>query len=165
MQKINRLSRELVDKGIFSDLQEATRQAEIMLNKDDASISNVMKRDNPNSNVIIPNTKREEKQMDMSQEEDLRLQLRKLSTQANDQAKIISDLKLNVMNIINEINRMKIEPRKPAIIERPRQQAGSDNDQTVLNKDATEAKPHARTGNYNPTDVTIEKFFYSGPPR
>ncbi|MCX6706608.1 MAG: hypothetical protein NT001_00515 [Candidatus Woesearchaeota archaeon] len=160
MQKINRLSKELVDKGIYADLQEATKQAEIMLNKDDSGISSVMKRDNPNSNVIMPNTKREEKQMDMSQEEDVKMQLRKLAMQANDQAKTISDLKLNIMNIIGEINRMKIEPRKPAIMEK-----SHGNDQTMLNKEATEAKPHARTGNYNPTDVTIEKFFYSGPPR
>jgi hypothetical protein len=168
MQKINRLSKELVEKGIFSDLQEATKQAEVMINKNDNSISHVFGTDRgqpvQSAQITKPSQMNQNFQPQQAsnpqEEEDIKQMLRKLSHQASEQAKIISDLKLNVVNIINEINRMKIEPRKPAIMEKTQ-----GHDQTMLNKEATDVKPHARTGNYNPTDVTIEKFFYSGPPR
>lgn len=169
MQKINNLARELVQRGMAEDMMEATKQAESIINKNDPSISNVMRVDSRNMNASsMSSTRKEERQMqpqmNAEQEEEIRLQLRKLTNQLNEQSKLISDLKLNIINVINEINRMKIEPRKPAVIERPKL-AGSDHDQTVLSKDATEVKPHARTGNYNTEDVSIEKFFYAGPPR
>ena len=155
MQKINDLARQLVDRGVYSDLTEATRQAEVMLNKGDEGISSVF----GTEQRIISEQARAPSQPSMH-DDDLRIQLRKLSYQANEQAKIIEDLKSQLRSIISDINHIKLNPRSGPILERP-----SGASQTMLSKEATEKKPHARSGNYESDDVSIEKFFYAGPPK
>ena len=155
MQKINDLARQLVDRGVYSDLTEATRQAEVMLNKGDEGISSVF----GTEQRIISEQARAPSQPSMH-DDDLRIQLRKLSYQANEQAKIIEDLKSQLRSIISDINHIKLNPRSGPILERH-----SGSDQTMLSKEATEKKPHARSGNYESDDVSIEKFFYAGPPK
>ena len=155
MQKINDLAKHLVDRGVYGDLTEATRQAEVMLNKGDEGISSVF----GTEQRIISEQARAPSQPSMH-DDDLRIQLRKLSYQANEQAKIIEDLKSQLRSIISDINHIKLNPRSGPILERH-----SGSDQTMLSKEATEKKPHARSGNYESNDVSIEKFFYAGPPK
>ena len=151
MQKISELAKELVDKGVYDNLEEATKQAEVMVNKGDPGIS-----------AVLGTQSQEESNQENGQTkiyEELKLELRKLAFQVSEQAKSIAEFKSQLKNILDEINKLKLEKPKP-ILEKE-----SGQEQTKISKEATEKKPHAKVGNYNPGDVSIEKFFYSGPPK
>lgn len=150
MQKINDLAQQLVEKGVYDNLTDATQQAESMINKGDAGISD----------VLGTEQEKQEAQPQKTEEEELKLQLRKLSYQVNEQSRTISELKSQLKSLLNDIEKMKSEPKSSPILERK-----SENDQTSLSKEATEKKSHARSGKYESDDVSIEKVFYSGPPK
>lgn len=153
MQKINELARQLVDQGVYADLMEATKQAEVMLNKGDSSISSIFGTEKSSEPALQENISRQ-------QEDEMKLQLRKLNYQVNEQSRVISELKAQMSSLLKEIERIKVEPRKATLLERP-----SGNSQTHLSKESTEKKPHAKVGNYEPENVSVEEFFYSGPPK
>jgi len=155
MQKINEMAKQLVDKGVYEDLTEATRQAEIMINKGDSSISSVFgtEKEHEEENKPAP-----------SQEDDIRIELRKVTYQVNEQSKIISELKNQINSLLSDIEKMKTSKPEPVkqnhILEKPAEQ-----EQTTLSKESTEKEPHAKVGNYTPDNVSVEQFFYSGPPK
>ncbi len=158
MQKINELARQLVDKGVYESMEEATKQAEIMVNKGDSGISSVLGTEKQ--------AQAKEGAGQQAEEDDLRLQLRKVSNQVKEQSRIISELREQLNSLLKDIERMKSSEKKqeqqPSVIEREKE---SGDDQTRLSKDATEKKSHARSGKYESDDVSIERFFYSGPPK
>ncbi|MCX8147447.1 MAG: hypothetical protein N3D84_03200 [Candidatus Woesearchaeota archaeon] len=162
MQRISSLAKELVKRGMCSDIEEATKQAEIIINKNDPSISTVLATKqgqfHPDEMQKKPHNFTREEKMDTETENEMRMQLRKVSYQLNEQAKVIAELKNQLSSLINEINRLKVERvSRPIMVKEPGKE------QTKISQEAVKKEPHAKVGNYSPDEITIEKFFYSGP--
>ncbi|PIN87003.1 hypothetical protein COV19_02320 [Candidatus Woesearchaeota archaeon CG10_big_fil_rev_8_21_14_0_10_44_13] len=159
MQKINKLARELMQHGIAPDMEEATKQAELMINKGDNSISEVIR---PNS------TKRPEERQQVQQREErsdnegaVIMELRKLATQLGEQSRTIKSLKEQLDGVKDEMGKLKaMKTHQPVMIKQPFEE------QVHLKKEEVKKdEPHPRVGAYASEDVSIEKFFYSGPPK
>lgn len=160
MQKINRLAKELVQHGIFSDTEEATKQAEMMINKGDKSISDVMKLGDLGAGSGTAGEKGESYRNNDT--EDLAADLRMLATQLKEQARAINGLKEQLDGLRQEMSKLKtMREQRPVMLKEPLQE------QTHLKKeDVKKPEPHPRVGLYEPGDsISVEKFFYSGPPK
>ncbi|MBD3313366.1 hypothetical protein GF345_02905 [Candidatus Woesearchaeota archaeon] len=165
MQKINDLAQQLVEKGVYENLTDATQHAEVMLNKGDSGISSVFGTEDKGGQAQTSSDQQSSGSSGSQSssglsEEEIRMQLRKLNYQVNDQARTIKDLKEQINSLLNDIEKMKGQPKQNPVMERTKEDP-----QTHLSKEATEKKPHARSGNYESNDVSIEQFFYSGPPK
>lgn len=159
MQKINRLAKELFQHGVAPDMEEATKQAELMINRGDKSISDVMNvesRFNPSKSP-----EEEHGSRSVSLKEELNAQLRMMASQINEQSRAIKVLMEQLEGIKLEMSQLKTAAKEqPVMLKMPY------NEQTHLKKDEVKKPaPHPRVGNYESSDVSIEKFFYAGPPK
>lgn len=156
MQKINKLAKELFQHGMVPDLEEGTKQAEQMLNKDDQSISDVMKLGERPVQGRAPSPS-----FDVEREEDVNMQFRDLRNKVNEQARTIKALADQLNSIKEEMGKLKgMRDARPVMMKEPQQP------QTHLRKeDVKKDEPHPKVGNYDPSDISIEEFFYSGPPK
>lgn len=151
MQKINKMARELVQHGVVSDMQEASKQAELMINRGDKGIADVM-------NI----EQKEERSPEAKQKRDgVEVELRMLKSQLNEQTKTIRGLADQLEQIKQDMGKLKgMREQKPIMVKEPQKE------QTELKKEEVKkAEPHPKVGKYDPDDVSIEKFFYSGPPK
>jgi hypothetical protein len=163
LQKINALAREYVKHGMATSMDEAVRMAEDKF------------RDAFGERLPNPAAMKAEKQaaqqaaQQASQQpqassnidDKSRSVVSELTNIVEAQAKQIELISAKMNEMIKEINDMKEQVEKaskPFTVP----QTGADG-QTQFKKPQAEApKNHARTGNYKPGDISVEKFFYSG---
>ncbi len=159
VQKIGKLAQELVSHGMAEDISEATKQAEQMMGKTNESIPTPGYSStaslSPTSTMVVDDN-------------ELMIKLRKMNYQMNEQATEIKNLKEQLFHVTKDLTEMK---NTKHIIEKP-----CDKPQTVLSSEAeqpaaAQTQPsnpsnsrgsHARTGDYKPGDVSVEKYFYCG---
>lgn len=154
MQKINRLAKELMQHGIAPDMEEATKQAELMINRGDSSISDVIR---PGRIIKGP----EESPAKQAYNDEVASELRKLSTQLSEQSRVIKALKEQLESVKEEMGRLKaMKVQQPVMIKQP-----FDEQAHLRKEEVKKEEPHPRVGSYDSEDVSIEKFFYSGPPK
>lgn len=164
MQKINALAKDLVQRGMATDFSDATRQAEMMINKDDSGISAVFNRQTNMQQQTQPSSSQSSSSGSFASNDnidrlnDMRMELRKVAFQVSEQSKTIEELKTYMKGLNDEIKRMKVERPRPAIMEHEQGRP-----QTTLTRESTDKQPHAKVGNYTPENVSVEQFFYSGP--
>ncbi|MFO8015487.1 MAG: hypothetical protein R6U32_00120 [Candidatus Woesearchaeota archaeon] len=166
MQKINELAKQMVQHGVVSDMDEATKQAEVMVNRGDTGIADVMEL-----------KKEEGRQEEGSGQRDSNVEdeLNKLAFQVQEQSKTIKSLKQEMDRLRGEMQSLKSSGAKSAgsSAEKSGQEQSNEaikrepeEPQTHLKKEEVEKpKAHPRAGGYDSDDVSIEKYFYSGPPK
>ncbi len=166
VQKIGKLAQELVSHGMAEDMTVATKQAEQMMGKTNESIPTA---GSSSTSSISPTSTIENTD---NNDNELTLKLRKMNYQMNEQASEIKNLKEQLFQVTKDLTEMK---NTKHIIEKP-----CDKPQTTLSPEAEKpAEPqvapaqhsnpnnsgqgsHARTGEYKPGDVSVEKYFYCG---
>ena len=154
MQKINQLAKQMVQHGVVPDIQEATKQAELMINRGDKGISDVMNIETDSSGEELSFDKKEKMN-------DLSADLRMLKNELNDQAKTIKGLADQLEQVKNDMGKLKgFQQPRPVMMKEPQRE------QTELRKEEKERpKPDPKVGGFDSDDVSIEKYFYSGPPK
>jgi len=157
LQKINRLAQELMSHGMAADMNEAVKQADDMISSRQ-EVSQVMDIKSSETASV------EQKEND----NDMKLALRKLNYQLSEQNKVIAELKGNLQILADEVTALRNRKVPAPVIEKPKEEPQTQLRQQSAQSSAEknkEAGSHARTGGYSPDDVSIEKYFYSGPPK
>ena len=164
IQKVNKLSQELLDQGVTEDREDAVKRAQEMLNKD---IS-------PNQTQVVSNEKTVQHDMaklDVAKCMDL---INKTRGQMSRQIDIFSGKMNEIIKEINDIrdqlksgtsktaSETNIETEKPLkeAVEEPEEEPQEEKPekQEKLQK----KEPHPKRGNFKSDDVSIEKMFYFG---
>ena len=164
LQRINTLARELMKHGMAGSMDEAVRMAEEKIN----GAPEVSRIKEAMSDDMISQTQVSQSSDNLAPKEKDAIELKKLKSALDSQSDMINSMagKINEMvtefNKLNqEINRLKTiqVPSTPAVQEKKTQKGT----QTQFRPQAEEKKEgHARSGNYNSNDVSVEKIFYSG---
>lgn len=158
VQKVSKLAEELISHGMAEDMTSATKQAEQIMGKTSASIPMPEKTETAS---LSPNNATEG-------DNEMMLKMRKMTYQMNEQATEIKSLKEQLFQITKDLTELR---EKRHIIEK-----NCEKPQTKLHEEPKEPKQsqecppaekqeqcsHARTGGYNPKDVSVEKYFYCG---
>lgn len=138
IQKINEMARELLKHGIVSSMDDAVKQAEECVSK--KTEASQLRTDVESDN---------EKKHSMS------LEINRLKSKISEQARKIDELEGMLKKANEKITDLELR-KSSTIMEKDKSQP-----QTRLVPE--EKKPHPRSGNFVPGDVSIEKIFYSGP--
>jgi hypothetical protein len=162
VQKINRLAKELVDHKMARDMDEATLMAEGMVDRDSDKETKI-------SDIRREVNKEEKQRGDMNataNESEFMKHLKQLNNVIIEHDKIIVSLHNKIEALSSQLDGFKTQHRmeidniklnqKPAVVLERREQQP----QTTLQQSTP--KPHARSGNYNSDDVSVEKMFYTG---
>lgn len=188
IQKVNALARELMKHGQARSMDEAVMLAEKQL----GGTSNVEPRPglvtgygdgnqaNPVDSVrtapasqktapasysapvkesVADNRSHDEQSYD-------RIAFRKLSQQVEQQAGELKAIRMKMNELITEFNsiqeKAKQKAASPVASQHEMSRAHPKNPDQTQFKPVPKKEPHARSGNYTPADVNIEKIFYSG---
>ncbi|MBI2147575.1 hypothetical protein HYU19_03790 [Candidatus Woesearchaeota archaeon] len=172
LQKVNRLAKDLLQHGMAGDTDEALRMADSMVSKKKeftqmtAQIRGTAVAGTTNSEPALvpadpPAASSSSTSSPSALSSDLHTGLKKELDKANDQIEkqrlAIAELQEYMKQVVDELNRLKSSPQK-TYIEKEREEP-----QTKLKKEAPQ--PHARVGDWKPGDISIEKYFYSGPSK
>jgi len=164
MKRVNALARELKDHGMASDYDDAYRQAEKMVDSGMEMPSAKEEVPAAPSTIINDEPKENKGGFGMIGFDALEFRNMREKLEAMEQQMGMIFTKMN--EIITELNRVDkkrtdspIEIRNPREIEEKQREM-----QTNLKKQEVEA-PHPRSGDYKPSDVSIEKMFYFGGSR
>ncbi|MBI1970058.1 hypothetical protein HYS48_05165 [Candidatus Woesearchaeota archaeon] len=168
IQKVNRLTKELVQRGMAGNMEEAALMAEQFLAKGSQTREIRERMDNQH------------------QPDELNMQLRKLNYQLNEQAEQFKAMQEQLSALKQELNQLRLEGSKHVQAapvrqeQKPGETPASATQQTLSTLTPTPAaqeavtvaadsgeslgkKLHAKVGGYKPEDVAIEKIFYCGP--
>ena len=132
-------------------MEEATKQAELMVNRGDKGIADVM-------NI----EKQEERSPEVKQKrDDIEVELRMLKSQLNEQTKTIRGLADQLEQIKNDMGKLKgMQQPKPVMMKEPQQPQSH-----LKTEEKKKEGPHPKVGGFDSEDVSIETYFYSGPPK
>ncbi|MBU0460999.1 MAG: hypothetical protein KJ574_00275 [Nanoarchaeota archaeon] len=159
LQRINNLARELMKHGMAGSMDEAVRMAEekIQGNPEVSNIRNTMANDVISQSQVVPSSSGSSTPK-MTED----LEVRKLRISLEDQSKMVNAMAGKIDELVTEFNRLQQEINRLKTIQVP--PAGDKEGQTQFRQPAEEKKSgaHARSGNYKPEDVAIEKMFYYG---
>lgn len=164
VQRIGKLAKELLQHGMATDSDEALRLADSMVNK---------KKDfSDMQNLVLGVKPGEERAPDVSagsfaggdaaaismMVKDTSA-VKELQSQVGKHKDAIIELQEQMRLMVDEFNKLRTAPqRQQVILEKEK-----DKPQTSLKPE--EVKPHPRAGGWSPGDISIEKFFYAGPPK
>ncbi|HLC46118.1 MAG TPA: hypothetical protein VJI75_00085 [Candidatus Nanoarchaeia archaeon] len=177
LQKVTRLAKDLYQRGMAADMEEAAKVADDLINKDNdlSQIRNTLAgRDadapEPSSSGAIHVS---ELQVSMPQQQ----------TSSSVLDSYITDINSKITEIVNEIKSHdnRILELRGAIIKvgdaidrldkerkefKPIMERSPGNDQTRLSPESIKKDaPHPKVGGFNSADVCVENVFYCGPPR
>jgi len=163
-KRVNALARELKEHGIASDYEDAYRQAEKMIESglespdsqsDDISIRPYVPKEEPVKQASQPSLG-----LDALETRNMKNRLDALEQQLN-----IMFLKIN--EIVTEMNHAeKKKAESPIEIRHTREEEKEEKQRdTQANLKTQHSEAHPRTGDYKPSDVSIEKMFYFGGSR
>jgi chromosome segregation ATPase len=168
VQKTTKLAQELLKYGLSSDMEEATGLADTLVNKkmEITSIRNQLdgKLEEKPEEKKEEASKSEEKPVQVSPEtskhiQDLQMAMKKAMHHISEQNKATSELRARIGNLTMEVQKLKATPSPPRPT--PVMQKRQAQPQTQLNPE--EPKENPRSGNWESSDVSIEKIFYAGP--
>jgi len=174
IQKINNLALDLIKQGLATDRDEAIAQAEKIFSSTDTEAYNSMKETLQEvKSEKQPELKNNEKQANNPQntelsqnkiEEILEKNTKYLVKTIKDFQEKINYLEKELSIVKNKLNYTKLPTVKDIV--KPTEDVTSERSQvemvTTSNEITKENNTHPRVGNYNDTDVSIEKFFYMG---
>ena len=162
VQKISKLAQELVSHGMAEDMIAATQQAEQMMGKTNDAIIPRTNSDVNTENVSPSSTST------INDDNELMLKLRKINYQMNEQAGEIKNLKEQLFQVTKDLTELR---QTKHIIEKPCDKPQTtlhpttpveEQPQTIVTTPNNSKGSHARTGDYKPGDVSVEKYFYCG---
>ena len=145
IQKINALAKELKKHGIVENMEQGAKEAEKYIHggsKDAKEFNKLQEEEH------IPEPK------------DENLRLRKIESTLNQQQEMIQVLQEKINEIIEEINKM--QPAQKTLTEQKEEPKEEKQAPLKETKTKEENKSNPRSGNYNPSDVAIDKMFYFG---
>lgn len=178
MQKVNRLAQELLSHGMATDMDDAFRQADGLINKEQGTLQTPSK---------APTFYAQQAQAPSPQGEDGNwfFAMQRLTKQLELQARSIEELKATISSLQSDLLTVKsmqnmrgLQQQAPIAQtvtsslsqQSPVQQASSVEQRTPEVKQSYNRPQLAAKGSGNPrcgvftsNDVSIEKFFYSGP--
>jgi len=163
LQKINNLARELMKHGMAESMDEAVRIAEEKI-KGKAQVSEIKERV---SGDLLTQSQVATSADDATPKANEALEIRKLKVALEDQAKTLGDVGGKINELISGFNDLQQEINRLKTIQVPASASTDDKGkptQTQFRPQPEEKKKegHARTGNYNPDDVSVEDVFYYG---
>ncbi|MBI1970323.1 hypothetical protein HYS47_01105 [Candidatus Woesearchaeota archaeon] len=165
VQRVGKLAQELLQHGMASDKEEALRLADSYLNKK-KDLSDIQRQiagkpaqEPQESHTVSMSSSASTVPPFLQQEQstELKLQLSKTTTQLEKHRLAIVELQEQMKLMADEIGRLKTAPQK-TYLEKEKEKP-----QTTLKTEETKQNP--RVGGWQPGDISIEKYFYSGPPK
>ncbi|MBT4651154.1 hypothetical protein HOC13_01380 [Candidatus Woesearchaeota archaeon] len=153
IQKINDLALELMKQGLTPDREAAIEQAEKLLSKQDYTSLKETNHD------IHTSSQNQEKQQELTDEKIKDI----LEKNTLFMVKTIKEFRERLEGMDKKIQELKIIRAAPR--PQPTPQPVQSNQQAAPVPQPTpppSAENHPRSGNFNDTDVSIEKFFYAG---
>ena len=155
VQKVGTLAQQLLKHGMAPDIETAMQQAEhMLLRKQDVPLSaTTVQHSQPQpapqqQEFGIPHPHTDYEMMFRGFERKLENAVREYTTQ-------IQDLKATVGALQAQVGQLKMQRPQPTILEKEKTVP-----QTTLKTE--EKKGNPRVGSWEPGDISIEKFFYSG---
>ena len=170
MQKVNRLAQELVSHGMATDMDDAFRQADTLINKEQGTIPQRTPSASPSSSSP-----------QQAEDSNWFFALQRLTKQLELQSRTIEELKATISSLQSDVLTVKSMQNMRAMQAASQvQQAPSPSFQTEeprIEKQvsapvaqnygrpllAQKGSGNPRCGVFTSDDVSIEKFFYAGP--
>ena len=144
IQKVNKLSQELLNQGMAGSREDAVKQAQQILNKEIVNKQEVKE----NGSIVAKDNLEYYKNIITRTKEYTLQQLNKFK-------KEIETLTTEVRKLKNEISCLNVV--------KPVERTEDDSKEPVQQKLKSKKKEtNQRTGNINPADVAVEKMFYYG---
>lgn len=168
IRKINALASELLKKGLVSDWQQASVEAEKVFKNNDGSNINIyretLKETESPASMASGSTPTSAVENSASLGDDKIKEI--LEQNTTYVVKVLKEFQEKIEAMEREVAVLKnrVSTVNPSVKEMT-QQRGSFNDNPVPRGDSgpqPSAANHPRSGNYKDTDVSIEKFFYMG---
>ncbi|MBU0460497.1 MAG: hypothetical protein KKH52_01505 [Nanoarchaeota archaeon] len=162
IQKINNLALDLMKQGLAPDREAAIQQAEqVFRNRDSDNYTEIRERMDEVKTDFSPHTKDKEV-VDLSQNQ-IKDILQQNSTFL---VKKIKEFQEKISSLEREISQLRTQMtyQKLPTVKEVISQKEEVREEPKLGevKTSTPEGNHPRSGNYNDTDVSIEKFFYMG---
>ena len=164
LQRINTLARELMKHGMAGSMDEAVRMAEEKITGA-PEVSNIKE---TMSDDMIAQTQVSQSADNLAPKEQDMIELRKIKSALDSQANTINNMAGKINEMVTEFNRLNEEINRLKTIQVPSASAAPEKKQAKGTQTQFRAQPeekkegHARSGNYNSDDVSVEKIFYSG---
>lgn len=174
LQKINSVARELMKHGQASSMDEAVRKATLQVESGSVLVQQQMQEQAP---VQMPEQQQEE-YTEPEYAPEIRaeqpVERPQPASQSPDVAQKLAEMDNKINRLIAEMTALKDEFRKlkESPVTPPMRQKDAKQGQTQFKQDTApsqqpkqeekKSEGHARSGNYKPDDVSIEKFFYYG---
>lgn len=162
IQRINQLAVDLMKQGLATDREEAIRQAERLVARDDYS----------SLNDTIKNVEADARMESKGGEEDLSQEKIKEILEKNTAffVKKIKEFQEQLKSLQDEMAALRRNVAERSINSRPPNMEMKENqetkeakaDRTQKQEMSAKGASHPRSGNYADSDVSIEKFFYCG---
>ncbi|PIN76775.1 hypothetical protein COV17_01120 [Candidatus Woesearchaeota archaeon CG10_big_fil_rev_8_21_14_0_10_36_11] len=156
IQKVNNLAVDLFKQGLARDREDAIAQAETIFKKNEME-------DYANFKETVSDTKRKESTDSVALDDDtIKTILAKNTTFL---VNTIKEFKEKVDSLEREVTVLKSTLARQSSAQRMATVPPIQGFSQQTEQPATKSEPikdHPRSGNYNDTDVSIEKFFYMG---
>jgi|GEM_PF-4648013 len=171
MQKVNRLAQELVSHGMATDMDDAFRQADTLINKEQSTTITPQRAPPASTSYSSPQ---------QGEDNNWFFALQRLTKQLELQSRTIEELKATISSLQSDVLTVKSMQNMRAMQAASQvQQAPASSFQTEEPRIEKQAAPVAqnygrpqlaskgsgspRCGVFTSADVSIEKFFYAGP--
>ncbi|MBR9683003.1 hypothetical protein GOV03_00495 [Candidatus Woesearchaeota archaeon] len=167
VQKISNLAEELMKQGLVQERDEAIQQAEKILAKEDCSSLNETMEEVQGLNLETGEIKQvAEETLSLDKVKDV---MEKNTTfmvkKMKEHQEEVEGLKQEIAGLRNELKEIRYTPNnlptEPAVKEVVREEPAAPAEEKPEATGSSDEN-HPRSGNFNDTDVSIEKFFYSG---
>ena len=167
IQKVNRLAQELINHGMATDMQDAFSQAQHLISKETFQGQTVRSPPYAPQTATVSSSE--------APDNNWFLAVQRLTKQLEQQARVIEELKATISSVQSDVFHIK-SIRKAPVLSTPQPTTT----QEIKQEQRQEQKPkvsqgfnrpqlaengsgNPRSGVFTPNDVSIEKFFYSGP--
>lgn len=177
MQKVNRLAQELLSHGMATDMDDAFRQADTLINKEQGTIST------PNR-AVSSGQQAQAPPSPQGEDGNWFFAMQRVTKQLELQARSIEELKATISSLQSDIATVKSMQHMRGLQQTPAAQTAASGapspasfqQEPSIERQAPEMKQsynrpqlaakgsgNPRCGVFTSNDVSIEKFFYSGP--
>ena len=169
LQKITQLAKDLHVRGMAMDMEEATRMADDMIDKNHGLRHIQDTIDGGSSKSSKSDYREHSEQPDYPaapaqnfRDNELRLRVSNLVMQLEEQTNEIRTMREEIGRFKSKIELLEKQRHETKII----MEKSPHNEQTSLHTEQVKKhEPHPKVGDFNSGDVSVENIFYSGPPR
>lgn len=157
VQKVNKLAQELLNHGIVASRDDAVRRAEEMLNK---KIADVQRNDQSQTvtsdgSVKAPGDPDYYRNIIERTRDQVQREMKSFT-------EMLTLLASEVDSIKEEIKNLKINFRPQENVKEEVDRELKEEQTKIVEKQEAKQEPHPKRGNFNSSDVAIEKMFYYG---